>query len=341
MNSRIAAGCFAFAATAAFGYWAPTPIQQLSANSDCVVIGRVTQLAPNHDTHRVLVTLDVLSALKGQRHAGSVVAVDAPFEFRGCVIVVGADGKPLPPTFSSFRTGESCALFLQFDLENHALLRMVNESDAKFHVDWTAQRLWPAVFAGDKPNVVTLDEFTKLVRAGDTKPRTSASIWSVAPATFWAPTPIERLAADSDCVVIGRVKQLVTNTNTHRVAVTMDELMVLKGFEHAKDTVTFDAPINMQYCYPFNSCTSNETCAVFLKFKRENNFKLSLISDSDGKFDIDWPAQHLRRANLAIMADDGENSLTLEEFTRKVKAGAPPRLSTLPVVADWPKLFPR
>jgi len=101
----------------------------------------------------------------------------------------------------------------------------------------------------------------------------------------------------------------------------MDELLVLKGLEYAGNTVTFDAPLNMIYCHPFNFCTSNETCAVFLKFRPDNDFKLSLISDHDGKFEMDWPNQQLRRANLGIKTPDGEDFLSLTDFRKKVGIG--------------------
>jgi hypothetical protein len=337
MNSRLAACCFAFAATAAFGYWAPTSIQQLSANSDCVVIGRVTILAPNTNTERVLVSLEVLSVLKGQRHAGASLAFDAPSSMIQDVLVRAADGRMRSAGPSSFSMSGTCAVFLKCDPQNHAALMLVSDDDGNFSIDLAAKRLWRPYLGGSSKsaNAISLDEFTGLVRVGDTMPPNTVQIFRAnTTAGFWVPTPIEALAAESDCVVIGRIRQLVPGTNRNRVTVTMDELFVLKGSEHAGATVTFDAPLTMRYCHPFNSCTSNETCAVFLKISRENHFKLSLVRDNDGKFVMDWPAQHLRRANLTIQADDGENSLSLREFRKKVEGT---KQAQLPATADLSK----
>ena len=145
---------------------------------------------------------------------------------------------------------------------------------------------------------------------------------------YWAPTPIDQLTADSDCVVIGRVQQLTGDDSTHRVQVMMSDLQVVKGFKGLGSSVIFDAPFSLNSCVVvmgrdgkplppvLNSFTSNETCAVFLRFSRENLTKLTLVSDSDGKFSVDVPAQHLQRAQTADKSR--ENSLSLNAFWNEV-----------------------
>ena len=335
MKARLLAASLAIFAMAASAYWVPTSIEQLAANSDCVIIGRVTRLTPSTNQYRVLVTLDVLSTLKQHGPAEASVTFEAPFTLLHCVVVMGEDGKPLPPDLNSFAVNDTCAVFLSCAAENHAMLKLVSDSDGKFTVDWATKKLWRSVMAAGDQNSLTLEAFAGLIHAGESLPRSSIQFYTApTTATFWAPTPIQTLAVESDCVVIGRVRQIVPSTNRNRVTVTMGELYVLKGFEHAGNTVTFDAPLNMTHCYPFNFCTSNETAAVFLKVSREGG--LSLIRDSDGKFQIDWPAQHLRRANLK--ADDGENSLSLAEFRKKVEAGGRPGL---PLMVDFSRQVQR
>ena len=140
---------------------------------------------------------------------------------------------------------------------------------------------------------------------------------------YWAPTPIEELAAKSDCVVIGTVKQIVGNTNTHRVLVTMDELMTLKGERYAGASVTFDAPFSLNQCvlpplvngkrqFTLNSFSSNETCAVFLKWSHDRTPGLHLCQDDDGKFIVNWGNQSITRA---MMTTDSES---LKEFQKRI-----------------------
>ena len=144
------------------------------------------------------------------------------------------------------------------------------------------------------------------------------AVAAMAASAYWAPRGTEEMATESDCVVIGRIIRMVPNADTNRLTVTMDRLQVLKGSEHAKGIVTFDAPAKMSYCFPtsFDFGTNNETCAVFLKFAPENDFKLSVLHNSDGKIHMDVGVTN-----------------TLEEFRKKVESAPPSRLScvTLPV----------
>jgi len=78
MKSRGWICCVAFAAVAARADWAPASIEQLAADSDCVAIGRIEQLAPDTNTARVAVTMEVQNVLKGTNLAGTNVIFDAP-----------------------------------------------------------------------------------------------------------------------------------------------------------------------------------------------------------------------------------------------------------------------
>jgi hypothetical protein len=163
---------------------------------------------------------------------------------------------------------------------------------------------------------------------------TAAAAWA-----FWAPTPIETLATESDCIVIGTVKQLVKDTNTHRVLVTVQGLTPLKGEKLAGTSVTFDAPYSLnndvifmnqgQRQFPFDSFRTNEACAVFLKRSHEQKPGLRLVQDDDGKFIIDWGLQTATRG-LKITSPD---SVPLKEFMAKITPKQKVPITSLPPTA--------
>ncbi len=170
---------------------------------------------------------------------------------------------------------------------------------------------------------------------------------------YWMDTPLEQLAAQSDCVVIGRVTGIVADTNTFRLRVTMNELMPLKGSQQPGDSVTFDAPFTLSHCVVFqmkladaqsfvrnipntfikpstwqtnevqiidlNSFATNETCAVFLKRNLDTRGSLQLVQDDDGKFYFDRAMMRLHKAVLGTT-----NYLSFETFARVVWASPAP-----------------
>ena len=151
------------------------------------------------------------------------------------------------------------------------------------------------------------------------------AIFAMAARAYWVDTPVEELAARSDCVVIGTVKQLTFNTNTHRLIVTMDDLLVLKGDQFAGRAVTFDAPATLMHCVvtsfigqpqpSFNSFATNDLCAVFLVAHPESSARLSMMAIDDGKFMVDWREMRLHKA----VSTSVTNYIAFKVFEQKVR----------------------
>jgi hypothetical protein len=96
---------------------------------------------------------------------------------------------------------------------------------------------------------------------------------------YWIDMPLQDLAAQSDCVVIGRVIRLQPNTNTLRVQVTMNELLVLKGIEPVGDTITFDAPYTLHHCVQFH-VKANQVAQPVKPSVFESNGVVSILHSS-------------------------------------------------------------
>lgn len=184
MKTRAIACGLAIAASMAWGFWAPTPISQLAADSDCVVIGRVQTLAPDHSTHRVQVTMNELQVVKGYPGLGSSVTFDAPFTLFHCVIFLGPDGKRLPPALDSFTTNETCAVFLRFPRETPTKLRLVSDEDGKFSMDWSTLHLHRLKAVGTSLKYAhSLHAFYQEVEKATKQQPTIAAVYPTLPST--------------------------------------------------------------------------------------------------------------------------------------------------------------
>jgi hypothetical protein len=186
MNARVVICCLAFGAMAARAYWMDTPLEQLAAQSDCVVIGRVTSIVADTNTFRLRVTMNELMSLKGSQGLGDSVSFDAPFTLMHCVQfqMKLADAqsfvRDIPNTFigpstwntnevqiislDSFATNETCAVFLKQNLDNRGSLQLVSESDGKFYFDRAMMRLHKAV-RSTATNYISFETFAPIVWA--------------------------------------------------------------------------------------------------------------------------------------------------------------------------------
>ena len=158
----------------------------------------------------------------------------------------------------------------------------------------------------------------------------SLGLFTLAASAYWVDTPLETLAANSELVVIGTVKAISADTNTHRLQVTMGELLFLKGNTGTGKALTFDAPFTLTHCvqvmvngqrqYPLDSFATNEVCAVFLRQNPYAQGQLQLIQDDDGKFAFDRMAMRLHKA----IGTSATNHLSFETFQRVINASPVP-----------------
>lgn len=189
--------CLGLLASTAVAYWVDTPLKQLAAESDVVVIGRVTGLLPDTNSLRMKVTLRELIVLKGEI-SGEVVSFDAPFRLSPCgVVAVTATGgaafarthpntvlRPLtylPPSWGtnrvaiiypdSFSTNEHCAVLLKKDPAQQDTLRLVRDGDGKFVFNPADMLLHKAVTGGR--DSMLFQEFSHVVMAS---PKPAAAI---------------------------------------------------------------------------------------------------------------------------------------------------------------------
>lgn len=189
MKPLLLATCLGLLASTAAAYWADTPLKQLAAESDVVVIGRVARVQPDTNTLRMKVTLRELIVLKGEI-PGDTVSFDAPFQLTHCVVVAmpATEGaafartfpdtvlKPLthwPPSHgtnlveiirpNSFSTNEHCAVLLKKDPAKPDALQLVRHDDGKFIFNPADMLLHKAVLA--ERNAVTFQEFSSVVLA--------------------------------------------------------------------------------------------------------------------------------------------------------------------------------
>ena len=182
MKAGVVICCLAFGAMAARAYWIDTPLDQLAAQSDCVVIGRVSSVVADTNTFRLRVTMNELIPLKGSQGLGDSVSFDAPFTLSSCVVfsMKPADAQSfvrnIPNTFArastwktnevqiidldSFATNETCAVFLKRDFQNRGSLHLVSDSDGKFHFDRPMMRMHKAK---GSTNYVSFETFAGIV----------------------------------------------------------------------------------------------------------------------------------------------------------------------------------
>lgn len=112
-----------------FGFWLPTPLAALERRSDYLVVGKVVGLDANAPKQRVTVTLEILETFRGDLTNGSELVFEAPFSLTSDVFTVGLT-KP-----NSFRSNETCAVFLRKKSKDSKQIVMTMDDDGKFHVD--------------------------------------------------------------------------------------------------------------------------------------------------------------------------------------------------------------